>query len=221
MKIYLIHGVGIGSSYDRLMQIKKDYSALEVKEIEGRDINKHQLLMELGGGQLFTDRRLLIVNNLSLEVDLLELPDDVNLTLVLYFNKTVSAGTKVYKSAEILKAHIINNTEREEVLIFPFLDKLAEGDESCLQDWERLYKQYGSQYVITMIFYLLRKFILAPKKMPSFALNRYNKQKEKFSLDRIKKLYIDLIEIDFKIKSGLIDERMAIFLYIEGFFKVR
>lgn len=217
MKIILVHGAGLGNGYKKIQQIKKEFTG-EVKEFRGKDIEYRDLEMEVMGGRgLFSDKKLIILENLEKNFDLKKINEFADVTLVLFFTKNLTANNAYLKLARELKFDIYFFAETDEVSVFPFLDMLAEKKIGALSEFEKLYAKYGGQYILTMIFYQLRKFILTPKKLPDFVLKKINRQKQYFTNQRVKELYKYVLETDYKIKNGLIDEKLGITLVCQKF----
>ena len=108
--------------------------------------------------------------------------------------------------------------EGKEVSIFPFLDLLAAKDKKAFLELQKL-KDGGFDiyYFLTMTFYLLRNLVATPKRAPDFVRTKLQRQRKNFTEAKITQLYKDLLEIDFKIKSGLMEIPQAEFLLINRF----
>lgn len=209
MKLIIIHGNGLVSQANKLLQIKKEFDSLAILEIDGGEKDFASVLTEIANLQLFSQKRLVILENFD-SPDLSRLPKDENLTVVLRFTKPQSLKSLILKQATNLKAQIIMLNEEEEKNIFPFLDNLAEGNLRALAQLNKLLDQFGSQYLLTMIFYMLRRIILLPKKLPPFIINKLKTQRQLLGIAKIEKLYQMSLETDFKIKSGLMEEKIGL-----------
>ena len=77
-----------------------------------------------------------------------------------------------------------------------------------------LLKEYGSQYILTMIFFMLRRLVNPPKNLPPFVIKKIEAQRKNFDQEKIKELYKNGIETDFKIKRGLLEEKMGLTLLL-------
>lgn len=213
MRLIILHGNGLVGTLNRVSQIKKTFDKLSVTELDFKQTHLKSLLLDLLTPQLFSDKRLVVVNNIDNEFDLEELPQhDQNLTIILRFTKALTSNNKILKNARLIKAEVILISEQEEVSVFPFLDKLAEKKVEAIIDFEKLYKNFGGQYLLTMFFYMLRRFILIPKNLPPFVLKKLEIQRRNFNEQVIKELYKQALETDYKIKNGLADERTELTL---------
>jgi DNA polymerase III delta subunit len=215
MNLILIHGNAPVAILNAIATIKKNFDPTAIVEVNGKNANFDQVVINLSTPQFFSEKRLVVLENFEEAVDLQKLPSEEELTIVLKVAKALPANSKLLKSALALKAKVQNFSEKDEVSVFPFLDSLAEKNKKSFVQLEELLDKYGSQYVLTMIFFMLRRFIQTPKNLPSFVLQKMEKQKKNFTMEKIKQLYKEGLETDFKIKSGLAEERLALTLYVE------
>ena len=106
------------------------------------------------------------------------------------------------------------------ISVFPFLDYLAAKDKRAFLEIEKLKTAgFDIHYLLTMAFYLLRSLAVTPKNAPDFVRKKLARQRTRFSMEDVKNLYKDLLEIDFKIKSGLLEQSQAEFLLVNKFLK--
>ncbi len=219
MQLFILHGPGLVTLRSRLMAIKKQYEGALISEYAGPDLEFSQLLVEMGSLGLFSPTRLIIISSPDTDLDLEKLPNTENLGLVITFPKTIPSNSKFLKAATARSAQIMQFSEAEEISVFPFLDALAEKKSAAFEQLQKLLKEYGSQYILTMIFYSLRKFVLPSHNLPPFILKKHQFQARNFPLPRIKLLYFQTIETDYKIKLGLIDEMNGLTMLTENFLK--
>ncbi len=214
MKLIILHGNGLIAISKRLSAIKKEFDPISIIEMNGQEKNAKEILINLLGPQLFSDKRLVVVEDFEDEIDLEKISRDQNLTLVLVFSKSLLATNKLLQQAKKFKAEILEFSEEKDRSIFPFLDLLAEKNPQVLTLLEALRAAYGSQYILTMIFYMLRRLIITPKNVPTFVTKKLASQKENFSLKQIQQTYLETINTDFRIKSGLVEEKIALNLLL-------
>ena len=177
-------------------------------------------VMEFSTPALFAEKRLVILENFDPPtnseqgIDFSSLPEDESLTVVFRFGKNLTAQSPLLKAALIRGAQLVNLTEADEQSIFPFLDSLAFKNPKALEELDGLLARYGSQYLLTMIFYLLRRMIQPGKNLSPFVAKKIARQRQNFSPEEITNLYKEALEADFKIKNGLIDDKMALALLL-------
>ena len=206
--LQILHGPAITSSRKKLLDIKEKFDPENVIVFEkGSDTS--QIMDSLGTTPLFGDEQLVILENPpeNLNYTLYPIPS----TLVLWFDKEIDV--KKFPGAEVSLF-----PEAREVSVFPFLRLLGGRDPKAFLELEKL-KQAGfeNQYFITMIFYLLRNFVFTPKKAAEFVRNNNEKMRKNFTRDELINLYKGILEIDFKIKKGLMETEQAEHLLVSRF----
>lgn len=215
MNLIIIHGNGLSAISNKLVSIKKGFESLDILTINAQEKSLNAALMEILTGQLFSQKRLVVLEDFE-DFDLDKLPDGEDITIVFRINEALDTNSPLLKSAGKHKTQIFQYSEKDETSIFPFLDNLAEKKAQVFVDLEKYLNEWGGQYVLTMIFYLLRRMVIPAKKLPEFVAKKIERQKKNFSLERMNQLYKDAIETDFKIKSGLIEEKTAIVMLVNN-----
>ncbi len=223
MNLVLLHGPGILNSRQKLTQIKKGFNASNVVIFEN-GVDLQTVLATLMTTSLLPEEQLIILENL---------PEDFNYiltsiplgeaassayTLVIWFDHEVDIKKPIYKFVSDNKGEIILFPEGKEVSVFPFLDTLGFKDYKAYLELEKLKKSGAqTQYLITMVLYLLRSLASPSKKSPKFVIDKILKQQQNFPADKIKELYKFILETDFKIKSGLLENKQAEFMLVDKF----
>ena len=123
-------------------------------------------------------------------------------------------SSPILKKLSDTKVEIFVFNDIEQNTIFPFLDMLGSKSKSSLKEFEKNYNLFAAQYLLTMLAYFLRRMIQKPKSTSSFMLQKLESQKKNFPKDKIRLLYKEIIETDFKIKQGLIDEKLGMTILI-------
>ena len=221
MKLLLLHGAGIASSRKKLTDFKKDFDVNDVTVL-GEGASVEDIKNNLVSTPLFSTNRLLILENPPEDfIPYTLYPTSEGgvsspHTLILWFDHEISE--KKLSEVKNLKGEILFFPESKEVSVFSFLDFLSEGSQKAFLEQNRL-KNAGFDifYFITMVFYLLRNLTFTPKNAPAFVANKLQKQRKRFNEDDIKKMYRRIIEIEFKLKSGLLDTKQAEFLLVNSF----
>ncbi len=209
MTLQLLHGPAINASRRKLQELKKKFSQDNIVVFEeGTDLQV--IKGSLVTSPLFPDQQLIILENPSEELSNYTLYS-ISYTLILWFDHEVD--TKKWPGFEPLFF-----PEAREISVFPFLDYLAAKDQNAFLEMEKI-KQAGFDihYCLTMAFYLLRNLVATPKNAPDFVRKKLARQRARFSTEGIENLYKDLLEIDFKLKSGLLEKPQAEFLLVNKF----
>lgn len=211
MKLIVLHGLGEVALLNKLSSIKEKFDSTEIVELDGKQISFNQAQATIKTPLLFTNDRLIIMENFPETVDLKLINiEDLGLTLVLKYSKTLTATSPIVKLANQLKGQILGFNEENESLIFPLLDLLIAKKPLALVLFEKSYLKYGGQYIFVMLIFMLRRLILPPKSTPEFALKKIAQDKARFPDELIAKYYREILLTDYKIKSGLLDEKLAL-----------
>jgi hypothetical protein len=130
----------------------------------------------------------------------------------------------IWASSELDTKKIPKNTEvlffpeAKEASIFPLLDLLGSRNTQAFVEVNRTRPDgTDTQYMITMIFYLLRSLTITPKNAPPFVKQKIAKQRANFTDRELTDLYKYVLENDYKIKMGLIESAQAEFNIISKF----
>ena len=211
MKLQLLHGPAITSSRKKLLEIKGKFDPENVIIFEkGSDTS--QIMDSLGTTPLFGEEQLAIFENPSEELTAKLLTINYKLlTIILWFDKEIDV--KKFPGAEVSVF-----PESQEVSVFPFLRLLGGKDPKAFLELEKLKRAgFDSQYFITMILYLLRNLVSTPKKAAEFVRNNNEKMRKNFTRDELVDLYKSILEVDFKIKKGLLETEQAEHLLVSRF----
>lgn len=209
MKLLLLHGSAKTASRKKLIEIKQKFDANNVVVFEeGSDVQT--ILGSLATPSLFSQQQLIILENPPEDLTFDSFDSYDSLTLVLWFDHEVNQKK--------LKGEVLFFPEAKEVSVFPFLDYLANNDKKAFLELNKLKEAgFDMQYFITMVFYLLRNLVATPKSAPAFVKDKLQRQRKNFTQEKVTSLYKDILEIDFKIKSGLLEKPQAEFSLVNLF----
>lgn len=211
MKLILIHGNFEDAVLKKISEIKKSFDPLSVTEIpEGSS------KFDFVSPGLFSDKRLVILENPDIKiVEQAINQSDEGLTVLLKYSKGLEKSAAVLKKVLEAKGKVLSFDETLKTPIFPLLDMLGNLNKRAFVEFEKNYNKMGGQYILAMLAYFLRRMVAKPKSGSDFMRQKIENQKRNFSLERIEKLYREIIETDFKIKKGLLDERFGVTLLIQ------
>src|SRR3989344_4688372 len=202
MKLHLLHGAAKAASRKKLTEIKQKFDPNNILVFEeGADFK--QIKDNLAASSIFPTNRLVVLENPDEKIAFDNLDSSDYLTLVLWFDHEVN--TRKWVDAEILFF-----PEGRETSVFPLLDLLAADNTKAFLEIKKL-KMAGFDlyYIMTMVFYLLRNLVASPKNAPDFVKQKLMRQRKNFNLERLIFLYKEVLQIDFKLKSGLIEVEQA------------
>lgn len=210
MKLILLHGSLQEAVLNKVSAIKKEFDPLSITEIS-----------EVGAGfslsspGLFSSKRLVIFENPDIKiVEKTVLETDPDLTILVKFNKSLEKSSPILKKVLENRGETVVFDENNQTSIFPFLDMLGT-KKPAFKEFEKNYSEFGGQYILTMLAYFLRRMVAKPKTGSDFMRQKIEFQKKNFSPDRIKKLYRAILDTDYQIKQGLIEENLGVTLLIQ------
>ena len=209
MIIVVLHGAGEVSKRLYLSRLKAKYDAQSIEVVDFKQSSLQALNTLINSGSLFSDKRLIVVENTPDSFNLGELTtgdDSVNLVLVA---ASPDSSKPLLKSAAEKKVVIMPFEGEKETSAFPFLDALLEGKKSAFVELEKLREEYGWVYVLTMIYYALRRNLL-PLPSSGFMQKKVIAQKSRFEDKIWPKLYEKTLQTEYAIKSGLLYERLGL-----------
>ena len=217
MNIILLYGPGEVSKRNYLLKIKKEFSPDQISQVDLKQESLANLQLKMASGSLFENGgRLIVVENVSDKMDLQDLKEiSGEFTLVLLAAHPPMMAP-ILQTAKKLQAKIYVFEGEKELNVFPFLDNLIEGKKEAFIELDKLLTEYGAMYILTMVYYLLRRNIL-PLPSSDFMKKKIQKQKQNFNLTDWEKFYKLTLQTEFKIKNGLIDEKIALTSLVRQF----
>lgn len=215
MSQLLLHGPAKIVSRKKLLEIKQKFDPNNVMVFEqGSSIQ--EMLTSLKSMPLLSEERLVILENPPQDLTLNYQLITINLSLIAWFDHEITK--KPILEWFERNGQVMFFPEAKEKSIFPFLDMLAASDNRVYFELEQLKKAgFEMQYFLVMVFYLLRNLAVTPKNAPVFVKQKLQKQRQNFDLVKITRLYREVLEIDFKIKVGLLEINQAEFLLLNKF----
>lgn len=210
MKVIVLYGPGEVGKRSELLRLKKQFAPEVISQVDWKQDGVEQLKKALLGVSLFDQgHRLVIVENTTDSFDLEDifLPD-AQVTLVVVISQ-LKATSKLLQSAKNLKAQVVPFEGEKELTAFPFLDNLLEHKKETFLELEKLLAQYGSIYVLTMMYYGLRRNIL-PLPASNFAREKISTQKKNYQTKDWENIYRLVLNTEYGIKSGKITEEVGL-----------
>ncbi len=210
MKVIILSGPGEVNKRIEMSRVKQQFSGSTVS-VYDLSVNKlSDIDLALTSQSLFDELdKLIIIENTPDDLDLKKLVKKDNPATLLFLASTPKTLSGLLSSAREIKAKIINFEVEKEVSAFPYLDGLIEGKQSVFEELQKLLNEYGGMYILSMIYYLLRRNIL-PLPESVFMQKKINAQKQKIPTDVWPQLYKVALKTDFTIKSGNLPENIAL-----------
>lgn len=212
MNHLLLHGPAKAASRRNLGGLKRKFDQNNILVFEeGTDLKS--IKEALFAQSLFAENQLIILENPPEDLKFDAGSIDEATALILWFDHEIDPKKWPGFEAAFFP-------EAKEISVFPFLDLLAAKDPKVYLEMDKLKKaNFDMYYLLTMVFYLLRSLAVISKKAPDFVRKKLERQRTKFPLEEVKLLYKQMLEIDFKIKSGLMEKEQAEFLMVQQFLR--
>lgn len=217
MKLLLLHGSAKQISRKKLLEIKGKFDPNNVIVFESSS-DSQTVFSYLMTPSFLSEEQLIILENPDESLNFDSLTHNDSLTLILWFDHEVSDKKPILVWVKKNNGQILYFPESKEISVFPFLDLLAQGNIKAFLEMKKLKMAgYDIFYFNTMTLYLLRNLVATPKNAPQFVKEKLKKQKVRFNQQSLTNLYKNILELDFKLKSGLIESQQAEFLLVNRF----
>ncbi len=199
--VTLIHGDDVVASRNYLLQLKKSLKDKEQMWIDPQKMAEEEIIQKTQSQSLFSSDRVVFVENGMNRIDIL-LAGDADLVIWNEGQATATAVKKLPKDAKIVEF-------KPPSLIFGYLDSL--GPQSAARSIPMMEKVLESGSDEGLVFYMtlkrvrqLTSYLANPSsaRMPSWQLDRIKRQAQSFGLPKLLKLYLALLRIDWRIKTG-------------------
>lgn len=210
MKIIVLYGQGEVNKRAEMLNIKQKFESSAIYSFDLSSINVSDIDTCITSQSLFGNlEKLIIVENTPDDLDLKKLVKKDNPATLIFLAAAPKATSKLLISAKEINAKIVNFEADKEISAFAYLDALMEGKQEAFLEMQKLLGVYGGMYILSMIYYLLRRNLL-PKPPSSFMQNKIKSQKQNLTDLDFEKLYLLTINADFAIKSGYSPENIAL-----------
>jgi DNA polymerase III delta subunit len=215
MQLKIFHGDNHSVLLDKIREVLKQYESDSISRYSLKSENFDQIIIALSTATFFAEKRVVIIEDADeKKVVLDQIPDDPDLMVIFFFPKELASGSKILKEGEKKKAQIVSISQPQDKQIFTFLDLLAEKNEKVYGYFDMLYKQYGGQYLLTMIIFQLRRLVLPSSLVPPFLKQKIELQQKKFSDGQLPTFYYLTLETEYLIKVGKVEEKTGLLLLI-------
>lgn len=211
--LILLHGDRIEASRAELNRIKQTSKGKEIRQLDGRNLDKTALTQTLESGSLFGGEILVIIENLfsriGKKVKLVEELAKIisssakNTDIILREDKEV--GTSVVKN---LGSSAQVKLFKTPAIIWQFLDGLAPNRERILIPiYQQLIENEAPELVFTMIVRRLRQLIqlrdgVTPEGLAGWQASHLTAQAKLFTMHTLLSMEKKLLDIEYSIKTG-------------------
>lgn len=194
---------------NQALRIRRQFPLESVIQFDFKQSDLKDLEVLFVSPSLFeTGPRLIVTENTPDKLDLEQFKNsDDNLTWLLIAGSP-RADSLLLQSAKKVKASVYVFEGEKELTAFPFLDALLEGKKQTFAELQKLMAEYGAMYILTMIYYGLRRNLL-PLPASSFVRQKIIRQKKLYLQSDWIELYYLTLTAEYKIKSGKLPEEVA------------
>jgi len=227
--IYIVHGDDYPKSRKLIINQQKKLAMGLKTERDISDITPKELYEIACSFDIFGNAPFIVLNIPNTKVAEAEkflvimkkIPKET--VLIILCNRELGRTNAFYKSAKDLQARVVLNTETQDSNVFKFVDALFMKNKTVAYDeLEKLSQEdTNTFYILSMILYGLRNITHAKystvefAKKSNFVRNKAIVQAENFSPQDIIELYTFMYHTDKKLKTGLINQEIALVYTIE------
>lgn len=216
MKSYILHGENRVESRKKLSEIIRDAKSKgwEVTRVDGTSLTRGELFTHARSQTLLSTGQLLVIenffqNNRKAAEDVLEIPQDENITLVFWEGKALTPAT-----VKKLQGKFTVQEFKIPVAVFKFLDSLSPGNaKGSLRLLQEAKNRDEAEFLLIMMARQVRLLIWAKEgpetlKLPPWMKNNLSRQSEKFTLDELLSFHNKLLGLDRDNKHSRLPENL-------------
>lgn len=208
MNITVLHGGDTVLVERKLREVESKFEGKRIVRAFGKEATGEFVVNNFRGGELFDESKLIIIREPEKNFDVWSLLGE-GCELVLVFGGQLSASSKFLK---IAGAKVVDLSLPQDRRIFALLDQILDKDKRALRNLEVLLGEFGFQYILTMLFYNLRRLYLR-KRLPSYVAKKMDERRKVWERS-VASFYEQMLEADYNFKSGLGDERADLFTVV-------
>lgn len=218
MKKILLYGPGEVEKRQALARIKAKFDHGAITILDGKKLQDNEVQTILRTSDLFqTNDRLIVIENPSDSFGVKLLPNDLELTIVLLADNLKSTS-KLLQAVREGGFEIYQFQLEQELSAFPFVDSLLEKRPVVFLELEKLLAHMGSGYVLSMVYYAIRRNLL-PLPASGFLAGKIERQRRGFSAQDWLRLYQGCLKTEYSIKTGHTEERTALYQLLNEFLR--
>lgn len=228
--IYIVHGTDYVSNRKLVLNQQKKLGNIIKIEKTLADSTPQELEIQLRSNGMFGEVPFVLLDisanrktNLDDYISVLE-KAPAQATIILLSDRTLGASNIFIKSANKLKAKLIETSKKEDGNVFSFVENVFLKDRvNAYKEFEKImtFEDNDPIYFFSMLLYGLRtlSYILfdSPKKraLSAFTLSKYEKLAKNYSKKTIIALYNEFYELDKAAKTGILALDMLLPLTME------
>lgn len=204
--LYLIHGGELEASRNKLVELKNLAKDKEIRELDGKKLDKTELTQSLESSSMFGGDVLVVIEGFISNAKKRE--KVFTETISRLVSAAESVDIVLYESKEIDKTVVakLGNKAQEylfktPVVIFQFLDGLT------LPLLQNTLATEPAEIVYVLTLRRVRQLIqvkenITPEGLQSWQATRLTNQAKRFTMDELVAMHAKLVETDIAIKTG-------------------
>lgn len=211
--IILLHGDDREASRAALQALKKKFSHLDLRVLNGKTADENALVQAIESQSVFGGATAIIIENLLTTLggkpkatehigDILKRSQE-SATIILWEEKEISPSI-----IRDLGSHVEVNLFKVPAVIFSFLDAIRPGNATQLLSlYAKTVEHSAAELIFTLLVRRLRTLIqlsggVVPMGMAPWQLTRLTKQARFFTMDQILTMEKQLLGAEYTIKTG-------------------
>jgi len=227
--IYLVHGDDYAKSRKLILNQQKKLSMGLKVERDVADFSPRELYETACSFDIFGNPPFIVLNIPNTKVAeseeyikiIKKIPNET--LLIVLCQRELGRTNAFYKNASTLKAKVVLNNKAQTSNIFKFVDSVFfQNKNASYEELEKLTEEGNDPfYILSMLLYGLRNITHAKfttvefAKKSSFVREKALIQTKNFTHQNIKDLFAFMYDMDKKLKTGLINQEIALVYTIE------
>lgn len=209
----LIHGNELESTRAKLLELKHENRAKEIRELNGKKLDPTTLTQALASLSLFGSHVLVVIEGFLGSAKKRE--KAFGTVLVQLQEAAVSQDIILVEDKEIDKATVAKLGSQAKVwlfktpvVLFQFLDTLASGNAAHSLDlFHKVIQDEPAEIIFALLVRRVRQLIqlkdgVSPKTLQSWQVGRLTSQARHFTMEQLVDMHSNLLHMDIAIKTG-------------------
>jgi DNA polymerase III delta subunit len=232
--IYLVHGDDYAKSRRLILNQQKKLAMglkdeRDISEFSPRELYETSCSFDIFGNPpfvVFTIPNTKVPDSDEYIKIIKKIPQET--VLIILCDRELGRANAFLKSAQKLKAKVVLNNKEQISNIFKFVDSVfSKNKAGAYEELEKLTEEGADPfYILSMLLYGLRNITHAKfatvqfAKKSSFVRDKSVTQANNFSQNDIRNLYEFMYNTDKKLKTGLINQELALVYTLEKIFEM-
>ena len=211
--MYLIHGDQVEASREKLLMLKRDVKAQEIRELTAKRLEPTALIQALESPSLFGGGVLVVIEGLLTGARKREKSFAETITRLVAASEDIDVA--LYEEKEIDKTTVAKLGPRAHVflfktptVLFQLLDNFRPGNANAsLRTLHEVIERQPAEIVFALLVRRVRQLIqcadgVTPDGLQSWQAARLTSQARHFTMEQLVAMHAQLLEIDIAIKTS-------------------